>query len=80
MEISDMVLMVGRGEIKSLDEAEALVKKYYKKKADQAIKYAKGKMKVNKTEDISRFLAFVDTALTGSSSSNDDEFRNNDDY
>jgi len=79
VEISEMVLMVGRGEIKTLDEAKALIKKHYKKKAERVIKYAEGKMKANKTEDISRFLAFVDTALTGASSS-DDDFGSNDDY
>lgn len=74
MDISDMVLMVGRGEIKTLDEAEALIKKHYKKRADKAIKYAKGKMKAHNTQDISRFFAFVDTSLNGNTPADDEDF------
>ena len=77
MSISDMVLLISQGEIKTVDDAKALIKTHYKRKADKAIKYAEGKMKAERTQDVARFLAFVDTALNGFSG--DDDF-SRDDY
>lgn len=73
IDIKDMVFMIGRGEIKTVEDAEPLIiKSYGKKKADRAIKYAKGKMKAQRTTDVSQFLAFVDTALNGAPKEDED--------
>ena len=68
-DMMDIVLMVGRQEIKTLDEAKEEViknftKKHGKAKVDKAIKYGEGKYKAMGSKDITDFLSNTDLVLT----------------